>query len=90
MISCQFAQSRLRISIAIGRADRLARAHAGEELRGVPLDLHAASAAVALLAASEVRVDVRRRGGGAGGHALEDADKGLAMGFACGGEAEHR
>ena len=55
----------------------------------VALDLHAAPAAVALLASRELGVDVRREQRKAGGHALENADESLAVRFACGGEAEH-
>ena len=88
MISCQFFQSRLRMSIAIGRADRLAGAHAGQKLDGVPLDLHAAPAAVALLAARELGVDVGREQRNARRHSFENADEGWSVRFAGGGEAK--
>ena len=61
MISCQFFQSRLWISIAIGEP-RVSPARTPERNSiGVLLDLHAAPAAVALLAARELGVDVGRR-----------------------------
>jgi hypothetical protein len=46
------------MSMAMGEPERLAGAHAGEELNGVFLDLHAPPAAVALLASRELDVHV--------------------------------
>ena len=89
MISCQFFQSRLRMSIAIGptRASRRRVRRRGISTASV-LDLHAAPATVALLASRELGVDVRRKQRQASGHAFEHAHEGLAVRFACGGETE--
>ena len=70
-----------------GRSERLAGAHAAQQLDVVLLDLHAPPAAVALLPPGELRVDVGGGQGQAGHHPLEDADERRAMGFAGGGEA---
>jgi len=70
-------------------ANRLARAHAGQELRGVALDLHASSAPVPLLSAREVGVDVRSKQWDARRHPFEDADERLPVGLTSGGEAKH-
>ena len=69
------------------RAERFAGAHAGEKLDVVLLDLHAAAAAVALLAADELLVDVSGEQWQAGGAALEQRDEGFAVGFSGGREA---
>src|SRR6185437_8796461 len=69
--------------------ERLAGPNAGEELDGVLLDLHAASAAVALLPARELGVDVSGGEWKAGRHAFENAHECRAVGFAGGGETNH-
>jgi hypothetical protein len=71
------------------RSERLTRADAGEQLDGIVLDLHAPAAAVPLLAAGQVRVDISGNERHAGGHPLEDADERRPVGLAGGGEAEH-
>ena len=58
------------------RPERLAGAHAGQKLDRVLLDLHAAPAAVALLAARELGVDVVRKQRNARRHSFENADEG--------------
>ncbi len=70
------------------RADRLAGADAGQEFDGVLLDLHAAPAAVALLAPRELAVDVRRKQRQARRHSFENAHEGRAMRFTGGRETE--
>ena len=62
-----------------GRADRFARSHAGEQLHGILLDLHAPPASVALLATRKLLVDVFGEEWKAGGNAFEDADERLTV-----------
>ena len=88
MISCQFFQSRLWISIAIGDPMRLARANAGQELDGVLLDLHAAPAAIALLAPRELGVDVVGEQRQARRHSFQNAHERLPVRFTGGRETE--
>ena len=71
------------------RAERLAGAHAGEELSVVLLDLHAPPAAVALLAARELDVDVLGEEWQARGHSFENGHERVPVGFAGGCEAQH-
>jgi hypothetical protein len=73
-----------------GRAECLAGAEAGQPLDAVTLDLHAGPAAIALHPAGELAVHPFRRDRKTSRQSLDDGDKGLAMRFACGGEAEHR
>ena len=72
-----------------GRADGFAVAHAGEEVGLVGLDLHAAAAAVALLAAPKLAVYELEIDGNAGGNARNQGDEGLAVRLPCGGKANH-
>jgi len=60
----------------------------GEDLDGIALDLHAAAAAVAALAALEVRVDGGPVHGEAGGQAFDDHSERGSVGFAGGEEAQ--
>ena len=91
MISCQFFQSRLRMSIAIGEPSVSPARTPRQELDRVALDLHAAAAAVALLAAGELGVDVGGEQGEPGRHAFEHRDERGTVRFAGGGEADgHR
>src|SRR5215471_429560 len=53
--------------------------HAGENVRGVALDLHAPAAAVALLPAPELMIDKGLVNLQAGGHAGKKGEEGLAM-----------
>ena len=82
------------LPVAIGdehrdrRAERFAGANAGEKLDGVLFDLHAPAAAVPLLTARELGVDVRGEQRQARGHPFENAHEGGPMRFAGGREAE--
>ena len=89
MISRQFSQSRLRISIAIGEPIGEPGPHSREELDGVGLDLHAAAAAVALLATSQIGVDVARDQRDTRRSAFKDRDQCRAVRFAGGCESKH-
>src|SRR5690606_16219951 len=75
-----------------GGAERLPVAHAGQDLRRVLLDFHATAAAVAALAASQVRIDVALGDQlEPGRHALHEGDQSAAMGFPRGSKREmHR
>ena len=66
---------------ADGTADGLAVADAGENLRGVFLDLLPATAPVPLLAAGHVEADLCRRYGQPGRHALNYGKERLPMRF---------
>src|SRR5688500_453341 len=70
-----------------GRAEGGAPAHSGDDVDAIPLDLHAAAAAVAALPPRQIRVDVRLGQWKAGGHAVDDGRQGLTVGFARGEEA---
>jgi hypothetical protein len=72
-----------------GAAQRLPVADAGEDLDRVLLDLHAAAAAVAPLAAPEVRVDEGAVHGDARGKPFHDHGQGGPVRLAGGEEAEH-
>src|SRR5689334_8814218 len=72
------------------RAQGLARAHAGQELDVVGLDLHSSAAAIALLASRQLYVDVSRDERQSGDHAFEYRDEGGTVRFARGGKSEHR
>src|SRR6266571_409016 len=63
-------------------AERLAGAHAGEPFDAVGLDLHAGAAAVAALAALQLRVHALGGHGEAGGDPLEDRHQAAAVRFA--------
>ena len=65
-----------------GRAQRLAEAHAAEDLAGVLLDLHAPAPAVAQLAAGQIAGDVERLQRESRRHALDDDQHPLAVGLA--------
>ena len=67
MISCQFFQSRLWISIAIGEPSVSPARTPDRNSIDVLLDLHATPAAVALLAPRELGVDVVGEQGNAAG-----------------------
>ena len=73
-----------------GRAQRFAGADAGNELDVVLFDLHTAAAAVALLSAHELLVDVGGEKRQAGGAALENGDEGFAVAFSCGRETNRQ
>src|SRR5450432_2458424 len=64
-------------------------AHAGEDVGGVALDLHASAAAVALLAAPEFAVEEGLVDFQSGGHAGKEGDEGLAVGFSGCEVAQH-
>ena len=70
------------------RAERVAVADAGRDLGVVLLDLHAAAAAIAALAAGEVGGDVASESGRPAGSAFDDHGEALAVAFAGGEEAE--
>src|SRR5271170_314359 len=72
-----------------GRADGLAVAHAGEDVDLVGLDLHAAAAAVALLAAPELAVDEVDIDSEAGGQARDERDEGFAVRLSGGFKTDH-
>jgi hypothetical protein len=78
----------LRTSIGDRAAERLAGAHAAEELDVVALDLHAPPTPVAHLPPGELRVHVLGPQGHARGHPLDDGDERRAVRLAGGGEAE--
>ena len=65
-------------------------ADAGHDLGAVLLDLHAAAAAVALLAAPQLVVDGFQRYGYAGGKPCERRHEALAMGLSGRLKAQHR
>src|SRR5438270_2318308 len=71
------------------RSDRLTRAHPGEKLDRVLLDLHATPAAVALLSSRELDVHIVRDERQARGNAFENADQSRTVGFAGCREADH-
>ena len=73
-----------------GRADGAGMADAGHDQGAVLLDLHAAAAAVALLAAPQLVVDGAQRYGYAGGKPCERRHEALAMGLSGGLKAQHR
>ena len=73
-----------------GRADGFAVAHAAEDVGGVALDLHAAAAAIALLAAPEFAIDEGEIDRHPGRHARKQSHQSLAVGFAGCREAQHR
>src|SRR5450755_355132 len=64
-------------------------AHAGEDVGGVALDLHASAAAVALLTAPEFAVEEGLVDFQSGGHAGKEGDEGLAVGFSRCEVAQH-
>ena len=71
-------------------ADGDAVTNAGEDVGGVALDLHAAAAAVALLAAPEFAVEEGLIDFQSGGHAGKEGDQSLAVGFSGGEVAQHK
>ena len=73
-----------------GRADGHSLAHAGKNVGGVALDLHAAAAAVALLAAPEFAVDESLVDFQSGGHAGKKGDQSFAVGLSRGEVAQHK
>ena len=73
-----------------GAAERQAVADATQDLDGVGLDLHAPAAAVAALAAPQVRVDRRALHRHAGRQAVDDDGDSGAMCLAGSEEAQHR
>ena len=58
-------------------------AHTGDDLYGVGFDSHAATAAIALLAAPEVAIYFFQRNGNASGKSGESSHQTLAVRFAC-------
>ncbi len=73
-----------------GRADGHALAHAGKNVGGVALDLHAAAAAVALLAAPEFPVEEGLVDFQSGGHAGKEGDQSFAVGLSRGEVTQHK
>ena len=91
MIACQFFQSRLWISIAIGEPSVSPARTPERNSIDVLLDLHASSAAVALLAAREFNVDVVGKQRHAAGHSFQNAHESWAVRLAGGCESKvHR
>ena len=75
--------------IAMGEPMVLAVAHAGEDVRGVALDAHAAAASVALLAAPELVVEKRLVDRDARRETADEGYEGFAVAFAGCGETKH-
>ena len=73
-----------------GRADGHSLAHAGKNVGGVALDLHAAAAAVALLAAPEFAVEEGLIDFQSGGQAGKESDQGFAVRFSGSEIAQHK
>ena len=71
-------------------AERLAFAHAGEDLGAIRLDHHASSASVSTLTAPQIRGDGIGIDREAGGKSFEYRDERLAMRLACGQKTQHR
>ncbi len=72
-----------------GRADGLRVADAGDNFDAVRFDLHAAAAAVALLAAPQFAIDGVERDGNTGGKSGQGGDQALSMRFTGCFEAKH-
>ena len=72
-----------------GRTDGLTMAHAGEDVSLVGLDLHAAAAAIALLAAPKLAIDKIEVDWNACRNPGNQRNESLAMGFTGCGEADH-
>ena len=72
-----------------GRANGPSVAHTGEHMRLIGFDLHAAAAAVALLPAPQLAVHKFKIDRDAGGKPRNQSNQSLAVGFPCGGEADH-
>ena len=88
MISGQFFQSRFGMTIAIGEPMVSPARTPDRNSTCVLLDLHAAAAAVALLAADELCVTSSASSGSPAGQPFKNGDQGLAVAFAGGGEAD--
>ena len=73
-----------------GRADGHALAHAGKNVGGIALDLHAAAAAVALLATPEFAVEEGLVDFQSGGHAGKESDQSFAVRFSRSEVAQHK
>ena len=71
------------------RSDRQAVTHAGEDMRGVALDLHASAPAIALLAAPEFTVEEGLVDFQSSRHAGKEGDKGFAVRFSGCEVAQH-
>ena len=72
------------------RAERLAPTHAGEELDVVGLDLHPSAAAVALLAARQIDIDVGCDEGKSRHHSLQNRHQRDPVRFARRRKSEHK
>ena len=72
-----------------GRADGVRVAHAGHNFGAVGLDLHAAAAAVALLAAPELAIDGVERDGDAGRESGQRRHQAFAVRLAGGLKSQH-
>jgi len=72
-----------------GRADRLAVAHAAEEMRSIRLDAHATAASVALLAAPQLAIDEFVIDGHARRQPRKKSHKALPMRLAGSGKTQH-
>src|SRR3984893_201236 len=73
-----------------GSADRHALTDAGKDMSGVSLDLHAAAAAIALLAAPQFAVDERLIDFQSGGQAGKEGDQSLAVRFSGSEITQHK
>ena len=71
-------------------AERLAFAHAGEDLGAIRFDHHPSSASVSTLTAPQIRGDGIGIDREAGGKSFEYRDERLAMRLACGQKTQHR
>ncbi len=72
------------------RADGQSMPHAGEDVGGVALDLHASAAAVTLLAAPQFAVEKRLIDLHSGRQAGKKGDQGFSMRLARGEVAQHK